>query len=127
MKEEYVTFKQAKALKELGFPQDTSLTDYGWSCWGGANIENIKVYKVKECDLICISPTLSMVQKWLREEKNYIIESIYNYSRKFVYCIYINGDPDKMSFNLDPYNTYEQALSAGINKCINLLKNDDKK
>ena len=125
--EDYVTFEQAVKLRELGFDWECFFpyTDgkiiinhpcpINWNNHGYTGYELIS------------APTLCQVQKWLRE-----VKEIFVYSQ-------ITRQPElkgkhyweitsKNGETLDciPYgklfDTYEQALSAGIDNALELLK-----
>ena len=132
MELQLVNFKQAVALKELGFPQRTR--DY--DKWYNQNkvLDNYTNQDTYEC----YAPTLELVAKWLREEKGMLI-SVYclltsgywwNISKDFAYTVKYKdmaeihsplniAVPEGDSFG---YETYEDALSASIDKAIEILK-----
>jgi len=117
IQENYCSFEQAKALKELGFPQDEP---YIYLNNGEFDIKalNKKVWFEHQPYYAC--PTLSLVQKWLREEKDLIITiGYYDTKDCFFYELYEEGNFVNC---IKEHETYEQALSAGIDKCIELLK-----
>lgn len=126
IQEEYVTFEQAKALKELGFPQNEP---YIYLDSGEFDIKalNKKVWLEHQPYYAC--PTLSLVQKWLREENEYeiSIEAFpHKYEKKYnITIVDANHYSNYHSYECVFYetkDTYEQALSARIDKCIELLK-----
>lgn len=125
--EDYVSYEQAGKLKELGFDWITYAFYLG-------NVLNTKVPSwqiTNTTDLPIISaPTLSQVQKWLREIKgiHLWVESEPNeYHGEIWYVIYIL-DENKWSYPTISgeryHNTYEQALLHGVNKVFELLKDD---
>ena len=127
--EDYCSFEQCVRLKELGFDWECNhvykkdffnqwiffhcLQDaYGNHNQGG------------ESEPIFISaPTLSQAQKWLRE-KGYII-LIYTLARAkqcvFYWKLY-NSKGWQIKVSEDNFDTYEQSLSAGIDRALELLK-----
>lgn len=132
--EDYVSFEQAKALKELGF-------DWEVSHFYGLNEAN----EPKLCRLPDTlggqdnhnkyhgnfsAPTLSQAQKWLRE-KEIEVGVFANFDgelpngkwvwlmRKFNTHLYDTVFTEDIN-----YDTYEQALSAGIDKALELLKEE---
>lgn len=143
MSEEYITFAQASALTELGFPiswydcqfyytTDGQLKDVG--DYVGNNIEDITYYQRNAVPCV----TQSLVQKWLREEKNIYINVFHTFvngcryeppttyageityrnpkTKQFVErCL---GTPDVIYFD---YKTYESALSACIDESIKII------
>ena len=123
--EDFVTYDQAKVLKELGFD---------WKCnhW----YHPLEPEKIIECQTYCnhnsferpySAPTLAQAQKWLRETNNVIIE-IYCFKcivKLLVWNFTIVDNNDKELIEPEhenPFNTYEQSLSAGIDKALELLK-----
>jgi len=139
IEEIYCSFEQAKALKELGFP---TILNASYSCYDekGTLLHNCPLKRVegvlfnfKTGEQTVLSsteylyaPTLSLAQKWLREEKDLFIDiylirdTIHLYS----YLIYklIGSSSTIGEGQGTDYATYEDALSAGIDKCIELLK-----
>lgn len=114
-----VSFEQATALKNLGFPALSA----DWSYRNDGELYNF----VDDDGYVTAAPTLELAAKWFREEKEiifcptivmfydevqYSINEIYNGTGR---CIGVCGH--KL------YNTYEQALSAGVDKAIEILKN----
>ena len=98
MKEEYVTYEQAVKLKELGFD---------WEC--------------NHFNPDCSAIRLDQAQRWLREKHNLSVEPICNMVRQWNVnvCEIDNfGTAVYSKMNLD---TYELALSAGIDKALELL------
>lgn len=97
MKEDYITCEQAILLSELGFP-DESL------------------------------PTQALVQKWFRNEKKLNIEVRYNHNPmphfyKGMVFNYNRIADNNFVQSTHCYSNYEEALSEGIDMCINILKN----
>lgn len=94
MTEELVTLETAKLLKEKGMFTDIEF------------------------------PTQSVAQKWLRETKNLHIEISYMYENYWTYDILtiprhdLIGLEDRASVR---YNTYEEALEAGIQEALKLI------
>lgn len=140
MNEDFVTYEQAKKLKELGFEWEVM---YFYDIKGELIPNNDNFYKagvvsVKDLaenmnDLpthVYSAPTLAQAQKWLREKE--IEVAVFAefdgelrtgqwvwLMRKFTTHLFdtvFSGDE-----NLN-YDTYEQACSAGIDKALELLK-----
>lgn len=126
MHEDYVSFEQAKVLKELGFD---------WECnhW----YHPLEPDKIIECQTYCnhnsferpySAPTLAQAQKWLREVKGITI--LVNIStnketyitKKVFYFKWFNGEFIFCGVPKYHYATYEEALSAGIDKMLEILK-----
>ena len=124
--EDYVSFEQAVKLKELGFD---------WDCnhW----YHPLETDKIIECQTYCnhnsferpySAPTLYQAQKWLREKEIEVgVFAEFDgelqtgkwvwLMRKFNTHLYDTVFPEDIN-----YDTYEQALSAGIDEALELLK-----
>ena len=134
MKEHYVTYEQSQILKRLGFKEET--THYYvnfksdgevklWSCNPPEN-HNARL-SINE---VCSAPRLDQAQKWLREGKGIMIEPFASIPDKmWAYRLYhTKGEkfgmtlviPNK-SIVVYEFNSYELALSAGIDKALELL------
>ena len=136
MKEEYVTYEQAVKLKKLGFD---------WSCYhyyeSNKRLVESKIYSqtFKVSEYWCnfnedepnrhrqpfyphySAPRLDQAQKWLRDKHNLSVELICNMVRQWnvnVCKIDNFGTPVYSKMNFD---TYELALTAGINAVLELL------
>lgn len=120
--EDFVTFEQAKKLKELGFD---------WECFAyylyDDNLEigrQLQKYN-SEWHLINLgyisAPTLSQAQKWLREEKHLLItiERDKEYG-KFGCVIYRNDSLWKSDIVCD-MNGYNVLQLTAIDKALELL------
>lgn len=66
-----VSFKQATALKNLGFPALSA----DWSYRNDGELYNF----VDDDGYVTAAPTLELAAKWLREEKQIMIDMIYEY------------------------------------------------
>lgn len=136
MELELVTFEQAKALKEFGFPQSEKHKIYTVN---DSLVDCVDFSYIVEClkegrtpDEIINAPSLELAAKWLREEKDIIIQpcsvDIDDYLLKLLVREYDSYDEcytlsNKM-YELVHYNSWEEALSAGIDKAIKLLKEE---
>ena len=134
--EDFVTYKQALALKKLGFIDDClyfyELCKTPIPNSYDSGVEKVFVNKLLESknekypaiEGICDAPTLSQAQKWLRKEKNlYVCSEIditnkeYN---KYFWTIY--SLPSKQQTYVSKiYNSPEEALSEGIDAALELL------
>lgn len=129
MELQLVSFEQAKALKELGFPQEyISSNQKIYNRKGELTTQNTTFWSYgHEAD----APSLELAAKWLREEKNFfmsiefcaIAEETPKYvnfldyikDKKVLFSNYAHNDKD------DYWDSYEEALSAGIDKAIEIL------
>lgn len=130
MTEELVTLETAKLLKAAGFKEDVS-SFYELVYKGGSGPE----YEIDESydaqnyntDVYSISaPTQSIAQKWLREIKKLHI-TIYNSASGYTYDI-SKADMGTVLYCFPEgpndggnWDTYEEALEAGIIKALKLI------
>ena len=150
--ETYVSLEVAKLLKQAGFDwecisayREGELYYYSENSKGliVMNFNNAPEYMNQYS-----APLLSIAQKWLREVKGIIISSDardVNYIKynATIHAIYEERNPelhieDVGTIHFIPYglickgitefyDTYEEALEAGIKKCLELiLEKDDK-
>lgn len=94
MTEEFITLETAKLLKEKGMFTD---------------IEFIPQ---------------SVAKKWLRENKNLHVEVSYMYENYWTYDILTIPRHDLIGLSDRPiihYNTYEEALEAGLHEALKLI------
>lgn len=123
MTEELVTLETAKLLKEKGF------NEY---CKNVIDIDNIlseTLYRTNDnLPKQCFSlPTQSIAQKWLRETKNIHI-CVYNCACGYGYEIskadngtHIASSTYKGTNDGGEWDTYEEALEAGIQEVLKLI------
>ena len=123
--EDFVTYPQARDLKDLGFDYDCDhyyITDY-------EDDLQVSTYYHNHNDnsLSCSAPTLWEAQKWLRKEKKYSVEAFFerikdgkeqwSYFRSNI----LDSSQDDQSIGY--FKSYEEALSEGITECLKLLEN----
>lgn len=122
MTEELVTLETAKQLRKKGF------NEYCKNVIDINNIPRETLYRIND-DLPkqCFSqPTQSIAQKWLREIKNLYIE-IYRNACGYGYIIVKanNGtwmeDDAKGPNDGGNWDTYEEALEAGLQEALELI------
>lgn len=126
MTEELVTLETAKMLKKKGF---------NWKCEHTICCDNIiRRYDIPQSMSCCteidgelvefLCPTLYVAQKWLRDTKCLHIEIGYMYGDYWLYDILtipthdLIGLEDRASVR---YNTYEEALEAGLQEALKLI------
>lgn len=151
MELELVSFNQAKSLKELGFPNILSYQACPYSYFDKYLIDinnndvstlNPKWREVKNKD-ICFAPSLELAAKWLRKEKKLSISVSWMPNIKKYNCICSDMNytpkehPSKDAYKIykeqfevhkndnDLFDDYKEALSAGINKAIEMLTNKE--
>lgn len=112
MTEELITLETAKLLKEKGFQQRKYL---------------INVSTLHHCYKYLSVPPQSVAQKWLRETKNLHIE-IYRNACGYGYAIvkanngtWMEDDDAKGPNDSGNWDTYEEALEAGIFEALKLI------
>lgn len=112
MTEELITLETAKLLKEKGFQQRKYL---------------INVSTLHHCYKYLSVPPQSVAQKWLRETKNLHIE-IYRNACGYGYIIvkanngtWIKADDSKGPNDGGKWDTYEEALEAGLVESLKLI------
>lgn len=121
MTEELVTLETAKLLREKGF------NEY---CKDIIKEDNNRIMQSvfrtnKNLPKLCYScPTQSVAQKWLRKTKNLYIEISYMYENYWTYDILTIPRHDLIGLSDRPiirYNTYEEALEAGLQEALKLI------
>lgn len=112
MTEELVTLETAKMLREKGFQQRKYL---------------INVSTLHHCYKYLSVPPQSVAQKWLRETKNLHIE-IYRNACGYGYAIvkanngtWMEDDDSKGPNDGGKWDTYEEALEAGLQEALELI------
>ena len=127
--EYYVSLEVAKLLKEGGFEWEEHYPRN--FCYVNDNTELFDKSMLKnyigEDDVIYLAPTLDVAQRWLREVNDidiYIFPTtnnkrgcVYEWEIKtFGRALWVEGQP-----YTNQYETYEEALEAGIKKAIEII------
>lgn len=127
MEEEFISYEQALALKELGYDDKTigfyNPTYSKEEVLFGEFIEFVN--RNNDLDLVS-APLKQQVLRWFRETRNLIgiIEGGYTEGKNvFSYVIWRESDDD---WTDDIYDTYEEAENACIDKLISICKQQDK-
>ena len=134
IEENYVSFETAKLLKEAGFDVP---------CRGVYVTDRTGYYEFREYDNkqtkddLCwntedgfqyeyLAPTQALAARWLREVHHYAV--CVWYSAEHEKWFYAHGNLDNMMFDEEYsisefiYDSYEQALEAGLQEAIKLIK-----
>lgn len=125
MKEDFVTYEQARKLAELGFDYETFIY---YQVSNGELIDNgLRKdfnWKTRNNPKRCTSiscPTLSQATKWIRTKGLSVqvqlnVAGAHFFSRVWEIKLYGSiTEPSKL------YSTYEDAQSAGIDKALEIL------
>lgn len=125
VREDFVTYNQAVKLKELGFDCECRNLYYGENA---TVVDQDEHKKLVECwtrrnsntqnDRFS-APTLAYVQKWLRDIKQ--TEVFVHRVESGVYIWIIYGRIENIISN-EQFYEFEDALSAGIDRALELLK-----
>ena len=113
--EEICTYEVCKLAKEKGFPQDVFGTcEMKSSCY----LEDGRYYKdgcIYPIENAYSAPTQSLLQRWLREEKNIDIAIVPLYTGGYSYIVYNIHCRDNRVVNTNAgYDTYELALEDAL-------------
>lgn len=120
MTEELVTLETAKLLKEK---------DFNEYCKDIINHKGIMMETIFRTSkdlpkLFYPCPAQSIAQKWLRDTKCLHIEISYMYGNYWIYDILTIPNHDLVGLSNRPiihYNTYEEALEAGLQEALKLI------
>ena len=125
MNENYVSFEVAKLLKEKGFDW---LVNHYYNKFGNFNntYGTWENYSDLVGELMISAPTLCMAQKWLRETKSIHIDISAFEDNYYALLFKTNGSFIKDMVNDGPnknciWNSYEDALNAGILEALKLI------
>ncbi len=118
IEEAYVSFEVAKLLKEKRFDEP---------CWvkydneGYLSFNHVGYINSEEpCDDFCaLAPTHQMVMKWLREEKNIIVNIWYDGGDWN--AEYYNDEDENFYLITCLCNSYEEAVEAALKYCLENL------
>lgn len=134
MKEQLVSLKTARLAKKQGFKERCH---YFFNEGSGWKIQ--EDYMLRQ-DKTIEAPSQSLLQKWLREEKDILVEVTFSnrLSRKlyeaahkkpslnFSWKIYTSIKDSEHIFNEfwsdDTFETYEEALEEGLQKALKMVR-----
>lgn len=131
-KEDYVSLQVAKLLKEKGFKQKCEKyivedRDKSWQEWD----DGLMCYKTFYDTIEYPKPTIYQAAKWLREKHNIHIRISTNYKGMYSYGCFEDFDDefdmelktlDLTEKEIYKYNSYEEALNAGILEALESIK-----
>ena len=127
IEESYVSFETAKMLKDVGFdvPCISQYMQNGFR-WNGGSLKKVNS---NEYESVFSCPTQALAAKWLREVHRIVVDATFTPpSTDGNAWKYFIGEMDDMVWNGDYgpsdefYETYEEALEAGLQKAIKLIK-----
>ena len=124
IEESYVSFDTARMLKEAGFdvPCTSQYTD-GKCIWNVGYL-----YNFNEDDFGYSRPTQALAARWLREVHHINVYACFDYEkfdeRKWFFTrehTMVNDD-SAVYCSITNYNSYEEALEAGLKHGLELIK-----
>jgi hypothetical protein len=134
MKEQLVSLKTARSAKKQGFKERCHYFFNEGSGW------KIQEDYILRQDKTIEAPTQSFLQKWLREEKNVVVEVTFNSSLfrrlheaahkktslNYHWIIFTNtSDPEFVYNNFysdDTFETYEEALEQALQQALKMIR-----
>lgn len=122
--EDYVNYQQALRLKEMGFNWPTNnWYNYEKRFIGKNSCHAANPVSFQKAPDHADAPTLAQVTKWLREIYRISVEAYYpkDVNGTWSYAI-IFMDETTPNIYSHKWESYEKALSAGIDKVLELLK-----
>ena len=128
MQEQRISFETAKLAKEKGF-----ILNYPTACytddgqlWVSENLLSERITGKPKPLLIFNAPTQSLLQKWLREKHNILVEPSWEGTHEIYsinYRIIILGNTIYKDFRgCFDGQSYEQALEVGLQEALKLIK-----
>ena len=133
-KEDFCTYSQAVRLKKLGFDWEC-IAKYGAEPDGKPILVGSTVFVFRNSEekgRDATAPTLAHAQKWLREEHSLYVDISTHGKHCWTTNIVGYSDEDIPKGYLHPVNVevfdlFEQALSAGLDVALELLEENSKK
>ena len=137
MEEQLISLETAKLAKEKGFDWECNCVFFGegidddllyYEASAGKTQNSLLEEHYFSCDdkPFCTAPTQSLLQKWLREVHKIDVYSTWGtYLEKTVWYFYNSKISIGATFSSKKHwNTYEEALEAGLFEALNLIKNE---
>lgn len=117
--EEICTYEVCKLAKEKGFPQRGIDSNKYWFENFNGIVEEVKdnvfLYEIYPESRLARQTTQSLMQRWLREEKNIDIAIVPLYTGGYSYIVYNIHCRDNRVVNTNAgYDTYELALEDAL-------------
>ena len=123
MTEQLISFETAKLAKEKGFEDRVNNAFYTFK--GKLNSGKLlQTYNFTKNGEGCDAPTQSLLQKWLREEKEVVVLiGLQGTDNEFTTTIdYDFKDGDSTTIYVwGYYKTYEKALEKGLKEALKLI------
>ena len=124
MKLKLVSFELAKKLKEIGFLEIDEGRFYSVN-------GNLQAGKIGIMDFLIkkgkfggvIAPTLEFAKMWFRGKHNLDIMSMPFMLGASKFYSFLVFDHPELDFGSQDYNSYEEALEAGLLKACDFIKN----
>ena len=137
LEKEFCDYETSVALKELGF-REKCPTYYDTEDNVGLLLNTQWTSDYMPCQFIdCLeshnsntsddnsyvdAPTIYQAQKWLMEDKKLFVEvTLGTFDQTYLWEICNTENSDLITGGFSSYNTYEEALSEGIKKAIEIL------
>lgn len=131
-KEDYVSLEASKLLEKKGFnkPCDAIYIESPQECRSKFQhyiTDDVKkssgIRKIKDgCQYDeYLAPVLYVAAKWLRVNYRILVTSYYVSDDKYTYHILRMDAGNNYCHNNDLYDSYEEALNAGINEALKLI------
>lgn len=124
--EEICTYEVCKLAKEKGFPQRGIDSNKYWFENFKGIVEEVKdnvfLYEIYPESRLARQTTQSLLQRWLREEKNIDIEIVSLFIEGYSYIVYNIHCRDNRVVNTNAaYDTYELALEDALKYALEQL------
>lgn len=137
----FVTYEQALVLKELGFNENCSHYYENDELVASHELFYADEYYFREEYIISVdtlsmnfndnsydnanrlsAPTLEQAQNWLKDNKNIYPFYVFILKHSWNYVVYDVEMAEPIKCSTISYNSWEEALSAAIDKCLEILK-----
>lgn len=117
MNKEFIPYKQALELKELGFDEECLAVYFNPT----QELYFDKYINEFNEDVRTYAPLYQQAFRWFREKHN-LPSNLELLDIGWDYVIYLNVT-EEVDFNEGPWNTYEEAELACLKKLIEIVKN----